>query len=55
MENNKNKLAHIKSDEIKVRTQNHEVEIKGDVAKGIAVAASAVLGFAIGFLLARKF
>jgi len=44
------------SDEIELNTsgKNHQVRAKGNTAKGIAVAASAIVGFAVGLLLVRR-
>jgi len=40
-------------DEIEISTngKNHQVKAKGNVANGIAVAASAIVGFTVGVLL----
>ena len=47
------KAIRRQSDEIEINTngRNHQVKAKGDAAKGLAAAASAVGGFIIGFLL----
>jgi len=51
--NNNNMGTRKQSDRIVVRTdgKKHEVEMDGDVAKGIAAALSAILGFAAGIFL----
>jgi len=45
-------VSRHQTDKLAYRTngQSHELEATGDIAKGFAVAASAVLGFLIGFL-----
>jgi len=45
-----------RSDEIAYRTDgtNHQISAKGDTAKGLAAAASAIFGFAIGFFLVSR-
>jgi len=47
------KAIQRQSDEIEINTngRNHQIKAKGDTAKGIAAAASAVGGFIIGLLL----
>jgi len=40
--------------EISTDGRNHRVKASGNTAKGVAVAASAIVGFAVGFLLARR-
>jgi hypothetical protein len=44
------------SDELIYRTdgKNHQIEAKGDAAKGLVVAVCAVGGFAAGFLFAKR-
>jgi hypothetical protein len=51
--NNNNMGTRKPSDKIVYRTdgKKREVEIDGDVAKGIAAALSAILGFAAGLFL----
>jgi len=59
---NKNAIQHRdnkiqrQSDEIEISTngKNHQVKAKGNTAKGIAVAASAIAGFAVALLLVRR-
>ncbi|MDR1836457.1 MAG: hypothetical protein LBQ89_02255 [Treponema sp.] len=47
------KAIRRQADEIVMNSdgKNHQIEAKGDAAKGLAAAASAVGGFVIGFLL----
>ena len=47
------KAIQRQSNEIMISSdgRTHQVKAQGDVAKGIAAAASAAAGFAIGFLL----
>jgi hypothetical protein len=35
--------------------KNHQVTLKGDAAKGLIAAASALFGFTVGFLLNRRY
>jgi len=46
-----------RNEEIEYTTdgENHKFKAKGDTAKGLAVAASAITGFVIGYILMRRY
>ena len=35
--------------------ENHQISAKGPAANGLAVAASAIIGFIVGYFIKRKF